>query len=159
MYPVFPWNFNSLLSLKGEYPASSTSASEAANERTLRNRGPVFIMVTNLPLSFGTPLAVIIFLIVFSACHQSHFSTVWVCPTLSALLSIIQLLNMRLTFHVACLFWHWLHFSSICFLLQTKNAEQRALPSGCYQAKSPLSLSFSILLALFDWYLRRLVSL
>ncbi|KIN07643.1 hypothetical protein OIDMADRAFT_151345 [Oidiodendron maius Zn] len=61
----------------GEYPASSTSASEAANEHTLRNRGPVFIMVTNLPLSFGTPLAVIIFLIVFSACHQSHFSTVW----------------------------------------------------------------------------------
>lgn len=62
---------------KGEYPASSTSASEAANEHALKKRGPIFILVTNLPLSFGTPLAVIVFLIVFSACHQSHYSTVW----------------------------------------------------------------------------------
>ncbi|KAJ0278274.1 hypothetical protein CBS470a_009849 [Colletotrichum nupharicola] len=34
----------------GEYPASSTSASEAANEHSLKNRGPIFILVTNLPL-------------------------------------------------------------------------------------------------------------
>ncbi|KAF0315335.1 putative glycerophosphoinositol permease [Colletotrichum asianum] len=45
----------------GEYPASSTSASEAANEHSLKNRGPIFILVTNLPLSFGGPLAVSIF--------------------------------------------------------------------------------------------------
>ncbi|KAG9240525.1 major facilitator superfamily transporter [Calycina marina] len=61
----------------GEYPASSTSASEAANEHTLSQRGPIFILVTNLPLSFGGPLCVIVFLIVFSACSQSHYSTTW----------------------------------------------------------------------------------
>ncbi|KAJ9245998.1 hypothetical protein DTO027B5_8415 [Paecilomyces variotii] len=61
----------------GEYPASSTSASEAANELSLKRRGPTFIMVTNFPLSFGSPFAVCVFLIVLSACHQSHFSTVW----------------------------------------------------------------------------------
>ncbi|MCJ1395630.1 hypothetical protein MMC18_008516 [Xylographa bjoerkii] len=60
----------------GEYPASSTSASEAANEYTLKQRGPVFILVTNLPLSFGGPLAVIVFLIVISAAGQNHLSTV-----------------------------------------------------------------------------------
>ena len=62
----------------GEYPASSTSASEAANEHAPDKRGPMFILVTNLPLSFGTPLAVSTFLIVFSACKQAHYSTVWV---------------------------------------------------------------------------------
>ncbi|GAB7353139.1 hypothetical protein MBLNU459_g3674t1 [Dothideomycetes sp. NU459] len=61
----------------GEYPASSTSASEAANEHTLSQRGPVFILVTNLPLSFGGPLAVSIFLIVLSAAGSNHLSTVW----------------------------------------------------------------------------------
>ncbi|OKL64031.1 putative metabolite transport protein GIT1 [Talaromyces atroroseus] len=61
----------------GEYPASSVSASEAANERTLKRRGPLFILVTNLPLSLGGPFAVIVFLIVFSACNQAHYSTVW----------------------------------------------------------------------------------
>jgi MFS family permease len=61
----------------GEYPASSTSASEAANEHTLKNRGPVFILVTNLPLSFGGPFAVIIFLIVGSAAGWTHYSTIW----------------------------------------------------------------------------------
>ncbi|RAH42480.1 MFS general substrate transporter [Aspergillus brunneoviolaceus CBS 621.78] len=61
----------------GEYPASSTSASEAANDLTPKQRGPAFIMVTNFPLSFGGPFAVAIFLIVLSACHQSHYSTVW----------------------------------------------------------------------------------
>lgn len=63
----------------GEYPASSTSASEAANEHhaTSNKRGPVFILVTNLPLSFGGPFAVIVFLIVLSAAGENHLSTVW----------------------------------------------------------------------------------
>ncbi|CAG8074122.1 unnamed protein product [Penicillium nalgiovense] len=61
----------------GEYPASSTSASEAANDLTPKHRGPAFIMVTNFPLSFGGPFAVSIFLIVLMACQQSHYSTVW----------------------------------------------------------------------------------
>ena len=61
----------------GEYPASSTSASEAANEHTPKARGPIFILVTNLPLCFGGPFAVIIFLIVLSAAGSDHLSTVW----------------------------------------------------------------------------------
>ncbi|EKM54605.1 uncharacterized protein PHACADRAFT_258580 [Phanerochaete carnosa HHB-10118-sp] len=61
----------------GEYPASSTSASEAANEKMIANRGPVFIMVTNFVLSFGGPLAVSIFLIVLSAAGEDHLPTVW----------------------------------------------------------------------------------
>jgi len=61
----------------GEYPASSTSASEAANEHALKRRGPVFVLVTNLPLSFGGPLAVSVFLIVISAAGSNHLSTVW----------------------------------------------------------------------------------
>ncbi|KIK99036.1 hypothetical protein PAXRUDRAFT_823203 [Paxillus rubicundulus Ve08.2h10] len=61
----------------GEYPASSTSASEAANEKTQKNRGPVFIMVTNFVLSFGGPLAVSVFLIVLSAAGENHLQTVW----------------------------------------------------------------------------------
>ncbi|KUJ14105.1 MFS general substrate transporter [Mollisia scopiformis] len=87
----------------GEYPASSTSASEAANEHSLKNRGPIFILVTNLPLSFGTPLAVSVFLIVFSACHQAHYSTVWrVCFGIGCLLPLsvfyfrIRMLNSKL---------------------------------------------------------------
>ncbi|KII93547.1 hypothetical protein PLICRDRAFT_396161 [Plicaturopsis crispa FD-325 SS-3] len=61
----------------GEYPASSTSASEAANEKMVKNRGPVFIMVTNFVLSFGGPLAVSVFLIVLSAAGENHLPTVW----------------------------------------------------------------------------------
>lgn len=63
----------------GEYPASSTSASEAANEHHAMSnkRGPIFILVTNLPLSFGGPLAVIVFLIVLTAAGENHLSTVW----------------------------------------------------------------------------------
>jgi hypothetical protein len=77
------------LTTQGEYPASSTSASEAANQHALSSRGPVFILVTNLPLSFGTPLAVSIFLIVFSACKQAHYSTVWrVCFGIGCLLPL-----------------------------------------------------------------------
>jgi MFS family permease len=61
----------------GEYPASSTSASEAANEHTPKNRGPIFILVTNLPLTFGGPFAVIVFLIVGSAAGWKQYSTIW----------------------------------------------------------------------------------
>ncbi|MCJ1405429.1 Plasma membrane permease, mediates uptake of glycerophosphoinositol and glycerophosphocholine [Xylographa trunciseda] len=87
----------------GEYPASSTSASEAANEYTLKQRGPVFILVTNLPLSFGGPLAVIVFLIVISAAGQNHLSTVWrVCFGIGCLLPLtvfyfrLKMLNSKL---------------------------------------------------------------
>ncbi|MCJ1420962.1 Plasma membrane permease, mediates uptake of glycerophosphoinositol and glycerophosphocholine [Xylographa parallela] len=87
----------------GEYPASSTSASEAANEYTLKQRGPVFILVTNLPLSFGGPLAVIVFLIVISAAGQDRLSTVWrVCFGIGCLLPLtvfyfrLKMLNSKL---------------------------------------------------------------
>ncbi|KAI0154580.1 major facilitator superfamily domain-containing protein [Xylariaceae sp. FL1272] len=61
----------------GEYPASSVSASEAANEHTPKQRGPVFILVTNLPLSFGGPLVLSVFLIVLSAAGENHLTTIW----------------------------------------------------------------------------------
>ena len=90
----------------GEYPASSTSASEAANEHTLKQRGPIFILVTNLPLSFGGPLAVSVFLIVFAAARSNgstHLSTVWrVCFGIGCLLPLtvfywrIKMLNSKL---------------------------------------------------------------
>ncbi|KAI0361268.1 MFS Git1p-like glycerophosphoinositol permease [Trametes cingulata] len=73
----------------GEYPASSTSASEAANEKVLKQRGPVFIMVTNFVLSFGGPLAVSVFLIVLSAAGEDHLPTVWrVCFGIGVLLPL-----------------------------------------------------------------------
>ncbi|KAF9240875.1 major facilitator superfamily domain-containing protein [Melanogaster broomeanus] len=76
----------------GEYPASSTSASEAANEKTLKNRGPVFIFVTNFVLSFGGPLAVSVFLIVLSAAGENHLQTVWrVCFGIGILLPLTVL--------------------------------------------------------------------
>lgn len=64
----------------GEYPAASTSASEAANEVHLRKkRGAIFVLCTNLPLSFGNPFCVIVFLIVYAAVgfKGQHLSTVW----------------------------------------------------------------------------------
>jgi len=77
----------------GEYPAGSVSASEAANERVLKNRGPVFIMVTNFVLSFGGPLAVSVFLIVLSAAGEDHLSTVWrVCFGIGILLPLTVLI-------------------------------------------------------------------
>lgn len=57
----------------GGYPASSTHTSETATERTLEQRAPIFILVTNLPQSFGGPLAVFIFLIVLSAAVRVIF--------------------------------------------------------------------------------------
>ncbi|KAI0801572.1 major facilitator superfamily domain-containing protein [Xylaria sp. FL0064] len=61
----------------GEYPASSVSASEAANEHTPKQRGTVFILVTNLPLSFGGPFVLSVFLTVLNAAGSNHLNTVW----------------------------------------------------------------------------------
>ncbi|EPS95610.1 hypothetical protein FOMPIDRAFT_1019364 [Fomitopsis schrenkii] len=73
----------------GEYPASSTSASEGANETSTAKRGPVFILVTDLPLVVGAPLAVSVFLIVLSAAGQTHLETTWrVCFGIGILLPI-----------------------------------------------------------------------
>ncbi|EFW99427.1 putative glycerophosphoinositol permease [Grosmannia clavigera kw1407] len=92
----------------GEYPASSTSASEAANEHTLKRRGPIFIMVTNLPLSFGGPFAIIVFLIVLSAAGTDHLSTVWrVCMGIGVIFPLsvfyfrLKMLNSKLYRHGA----------------------------------------------------------
>lgn len=52
------------LGIGGEYPSASVSASEAANE-SVKKRGGIFILVTNLPLSLGGPFALIVFLIVY----------------------------------------------------------------------------------------------
>jgi len=76
----------------GEYPASSTSASEAANEHMLSRRGPVFIMVTNFVLSFGGPLACSVFLVVLSIAGENHLRTVWrVCFGVGILLPLTVL--------------------------------------------------------------------
>jgi MFS family permease len=61
----------------GEYPAASTSVSEAANEQMLTRRGPVFVLVTNFVLALGSPLASSVFLIVLSIAGENHLSTVW----------------------------------------------------------------------------------
>jgi len=83
----------------GEYPSSSTSSVEAANERMQKQRGPVFIMVTvslfhasgapsahpflpafqNFVLSFGGVFASALYLIVFQAAGglNANLSTVW----------------------------------------------------------------------------------
>lgn len=60
----------------GEYPASSTSASESANEQFQR-RGGVFCLVTNLPLALGGPFALVVFLIVYQCTGPNHLSTAW----------------------------------------------------------------------------------
>lgn len=58
-----------------EYPSSSVSASEAANE-SVKRRGGAFILCTNLPLSFGGPFALIIFLIV-NKITKTHLEALW----------------------------------------------------------------------------------
>jgi MFS family permease len=76
----------------GEYPAASTSASEAANEHMLSKRGPVFIMVTNVVLTLGGPLASSVFLIVLSIAGENHLSTVWrVCFGFGVFLPLLVL--------------------------------------------------------------------
>ncbi|KNZ71992.1 putative metabolite transport protein GIT1 [Termitomyces sp. J132] len=61
----------------GEYPAASTSASEAANQASVQTRGPVFLMVTSFVLTLGGFLAVSVFLVVLSAAGTDHLQTVW----------------------------------------------------------------------------------
>ncbi|KAK0552742.1 Plasma membrane permease, mediates uptake of glycerophosphoinositol and glycerophosphocholine, partial [Tilletia horrida] len=97
----------------GEYPASSASASEAANEKYgQKKRGTVFILVTNVVLAFGGPLAVSIFLIVLSASKYSNTNSaldmnrldiVWrVCFGIGAVLPLVvfyfrwKILNSKL---------------------------------------------------------------
>ncbi|RCK67762.1 putative metabolite transport protein GIT1 [Candida viswanathii] len=58
-----------------EYPSSSVTASEAANE-SVKKRGRAFVLATNLPLSFGGPFALCIFLIVNRICG-SHLDAIW----------------------------------------------------------------------------------
>lgn len=67
------------IGLGGEYPSCSTSAAEAANSRFPKWRGPVFCLVTNFFLSFGTPFACILYLIVLQAAggDSADLSTVW----------------------------------------------------------------------------------
>ncbi|ODA82634.1 hypothetical protein RJ55_01142 [Drechmeria coniospora] len=87
----------------GEYPAASTSTSEAANEHAPSKRGPIFILVTNLPLSFGGPLAVSTFLIVLSAFGNNNLTAVWrVCFGIGVVLPLtifyfrVRMLNSKL---------------------------------------------------------------
>jgi MFS family permease len=71
----------------GEYPSSSTSASEAANEKYgKQKRSTIFILCTNVVLSLGGPIAVSFFLIVLSitdygnstsAADQRKLDIVW----------------------------------------------------------------------------------
>lgn len=58
-----------------EYPSSSVTASEAANE-SVKKRGRAFVLATNLPLSFGGPFALSIFLIVNKICGK-HLDATW----------------------------------------------------------------------------------
>ncbi|KAJ3198717.1 Plasma membrane permease, mediates uptake of glycerophosphoinositol and glycerophosphocholine [Entophlyctis luteolus] len=60
----------------GEYPASSASASEAAEE-TAKTRGTVFVLVTNLVLSAGGPLGIAVLLILLSAFGTGNLEGVW----------------------------------------------------------------------------------
>lgn len=58
-----------------EYPSSSVSASEAANE-SIKRRGRAFVLCTNLPLSFGGPFALIVFLIV-NKITKTNMEALW----------------------------------------------------------------------------------
>lgn len=58
-----------------EYPSSSVTASEAANE-SVKKRGRAFVLATNLPLSFGGPFALCIFLVVNKICGK-HLDATW----------------------------------------------------------------------------------
>ncbi|KAG7445067.1 MFS Git1p-like glycerophosphoinositol permease [Guyanagaster necrorhizus] len=93
------------IGLGGEYPSCSTSAAEAANEKIRKQRGPVFIMVTNFMLSFGTPFACILYLIVFEAAGglDANLSTVWrtvfgisCIPPLAVFYFRLKMLNSQL---------------------------------------------------------------
>ncbi|GAA5934027.1 uncharacterized protein JCM15063_000535 [Sporobolomyces koalae] len=89
----------------GEYPSSSLSSGEAANERMQSQRGPIFILVTNLVLSFGGVFASSLYLIVFEAAGgvNAHLPTVWrtvfgisVLPPLIVFIFRLRMLNSKL---------------------------------------------------------------
>lgn len=59
-----------------EYPVSSASASEAANERYgQKKRSTIFVLCTNVVLSLGGPIATIVYLIVLSATSYDNTSS------------------------------------------------------------------------------------
>ena len=61
-----------------EYPTSTLSANESANEYTTKRRGGILVMVTNFPLAFGGPFSSIIFLIVYNICGGTkHLVAIW----------------------------------------------------------------------------------
>ncbi|SMN22961.1 similar to Saccharomyces cerevisiae YCR098C GIT1 Plasma membrane permease [Maudiozyma saulgeensis] len=61
-----------------EYPTSTLSANESANEYTTKRRGGILVLVTNFPLAFGGPFSSIIFLIVFKICKGTkHLEALW----------------------------------------------------------------------------------
>lgn len=64
------------IGIGAEYPASSVSANEAANE-AVKKRGGVSVLVTNLPLSLGGPFALIVFLIVYQITTEKHLDALW----------------------------------------------------------------------------------
>ncbi|GME95136.1 unnamed protein product [Ambrosiozyma monospora] len=64
------------IGIGSEYPASSVSANEAANE-SCKRRGGVMVLVTNLPLSLGGPFALCVFLVVYSICGKNHLTAIW----------------------------------------------------------------------------------
>ncbi|GAA6005207.1 hypothetical protein JCM11491_002619 [Sporobolomyces phaffii] len=89
----------------GEYPSSSASSLEAAEERMKKQRGPTFIMVTNFVLSFGGVFASSLYLIVFEAAGglNANLSTVWrtvfgisVLPPLVVFIFRLRMLNSQL---------------------------------------------------------------
>lgn len=89
----------------GEYPSSSASSLESANERMVKQRGPIFIMVTNFVLSFGGVFASSLYLIVFQAAGglNANLSTVWrtvfgisVLPPLVVFIFRLRMLNSQL---------------------------------------------------------------
>lgn len=99
----------------GEYPASSTSASEAANETTKTRRGMLFVLVTNLPLAFGGPFALIVFLIVWEAAGgPDHLSTIW-----------------RVCFGIGCI------WPLTVFYFRVKMAPSRLYTKGAMRKKVP----------------------
>lgn len=62
----------------GEYPASSASAQEAANEGTVtKRRGATFIMVTNFVLVFGGTISICVFLVLLSIFGENNPEPVW----------------------------------------------------------------------------------
>ena len=100
----------------GEYPASSTSASESANSYALKQRGTVFILVTNLPLTFGGPLASSIFLIVLQATTLQNPSTLWrVC------------FGIGIIFPLSIFYWR---FKMLNSTLYRRGAMKKKVPYG-----------------------------